>query len=56
MSAALSAWQTRLRQIVGVLKQQITLHNERVIQMRMQNAYALVGNVESWEPDRQQWS
>ena len=50
----LSARQTQLRQAVGALKQQIVLHNERVLQMRIQNAYVLIGNVEGRKLDRQQ--
>ena len=50
----LSARQTQLRQAVGALKQQIALHNERVLQMRIQNAYVLIGNVEGRKLDRQQ--
>lgn len=50
----LSSRQTQLRQVVGTLKQQIALHNGRVIQRRIQNAYALIGNVEGRELDRQQ--
>lgn len=50
----LSDRQAKLRQAVGALKQQIALHNERIIQIRIQNAYALIGSVEGRELDRQQ--
>lgn len=50
----LTARQTQLRQAVGALKQRITVHNERVLQMRIHNAYALIGKVEGRELDRQQ--
>ncbi len=50
----LAAKQTQLRQAVGELKQRIIVHNERVLQMRIQGAYALIGKVEGRELDRQQ--
>ncbi len=50
----LAARQTRLRQIAGALKQQIALHNQQVFQMKIQNAYGLIGNVENRKLDRQQ--
>lgn len=50
----LAARQGQLRQVAGILKQQIGLHNERVLQMRIRNAYALVGKVEGRELDGQQ--
>lgn len=46
--------QTQLQQAAGALRQQIALHNDRVIQVRIQNASVLIGNVEGRKLDRQQ--
>lgn len=46
--------QTQLQQAAEALRQQIALHNDRVIQMRIQNASVLIGNVEGRKLDRQQ--
>ena len=46
--------QAKLRQAVGALKQPIVRHNERVLQLKIQDAYALIGQVEDRDLDKQQ--
>lgn len=50
----LSDKQAKLREATGRLKQQIVCHNERVLQMKIQDAYALIGKVEGRDLDKQQ--
>lgn len=46
--------QAQLRKAVDALKQRIALQNQRVMQMKIQNACTLIGTVEGRELDRQQ--
>ena len=46
--------QRELYDLAQSLKQKIHIHNERTAEMKVQNAYALIGNVEGRRLDRQQ--
>lgn len=46
--------QAELFQNANSLKQQISVHNDRVADAKIQNAYALIGNVEGRKLDKQQ--
>lgn len=48
--------QAELYHNVNSLKQQISVHNDRVADAKIQNAYALIGNVEGRKLDKQQMS
>lgn len=48
--------QSELFQNANSLKQQISVHNDRVADAKIQNAYALIGNVEGRKLDKQQMS
>lgn len=46
--------QAELYRNANSLKQQISVHNDRVADVKIQNAYALIGNVEGRKLDKQQ--